>query len=72
MYYSQYFAQTASGYGCSAYGDTQSYNSCEPTTPAAQTSNLQDTGFSAYIPVVISVVIIIIAVGLLVKRKPKK
>jgi hypothetical protein len=69
------FAQATSGYGCSAYGQTDSYSSCNPineTNTSAGANgggNLQTTGVNIVLPLVVSVLLIVAAIALFKKRK---
>jgi LPXTG-motif cell wall-anchored protein len=73
-----YFAQSSSGYGCLNYGETTGYNSCEQyTAPAAETTTgtasqaggtLANTGAGIYLPIVVSIVLILGSIVLFKKR----
>lgn len=68
-----YLAQVESGYGCSNYGTTDAYSSCEvagTSTEAGGATGLVNTGSPATFA--LSAGLILVAVVLAVKFWPKK
>jgi len=67
-----YFAQTNTGYGCDAFGET-AYGECAttaaPATPATPATSLSNTGTYLVGSTVLAVLLIAAAVVLFMRRK---
>lgn len=68
-FYSSYFGQTTSGYGCQAYGQTTGYNSCT-SLGVSNTGGLVNTG--SPVALTMSVGLLIIIAVLVVRLWPSR